>query len=161
MRSFVKYSALITFNLMVILVTAFFGIAAWPYKNAIGQVSVWTLFIIGTFIVVTWSVRIASMITVGTSRNIAMIRNPLPLSRLTIEENEDVETVSQPSRTRETLIPSQSVSQKAGDMLDNCNRDVSYFLVDHPGASIREVERATRYSRASIGRTMAWRERSK
>jgi len=73
------------------------------------------------------------------------------------------ETVSQSLGTGGTLLSGVSSSQgvPSETHAKNDNVVIAYYLVDHPGASIRDIEKAPKIPRASIGRTNAWKNRGR
>ena len=88
---------------------------------------------------------------------------PYPDNTYAIEKVEDVRQVSHKAGTSGTLLQgvplSQGVPGETPAKSDNVV--VAYYLADHPGASIRDIEKATKIPRASIGRTNAWKNRSR
>ena len=73
------------------------------------------------------------------------------------------ETLSQQSQPIGTLtqhVPSsQNVPMSQGVKSDNAI--VAAYLVDYPFASIRDVEKGTGVSKSNVGRTYAWKNRSR
>jgi hypothetical protein len=80
-------------------------------------------------------------------------------SQIMLEED-DVSKQSQSGVPMLSGVPlSQSVPRGTAATIDDFNVTVAMYLSQYPHASIREVERATRIPKSTIGRTPAWQNR--
>jgi len=173
------YTGLYLFVVVSLLTVEFASVkVGWPWIRTLVVPMGWLFLVVNVPLALIAVVKIGHVVflhSVQHHRNVmrsirdADMRPPYPVQVVQQQKDDEDDMLSQGSGTSGTLlqgvpgtgVPSQSVPRGTASTIDDFNVAVAYYLSQYPQASIREVERATRIPKSTIGRTKAWQTRQR
>jgi uncharacterized membrane-anchored protein YitT (DUF2179 family) len=167
------YTGLYLFVVVSLLTVEFASVkVGWPWIKTLVVPMGWLFLVVNVPLALIAVVKIGHVVflhSVQHHRNVmrsireADRMSPSPVkvtpSQIMLEED-DLSQQSQSGVPMLSGVPlSQSVPRGTASTIDDFNVTVDMYLSKYPQASIREVERATRIPKSTIGRTKAWQNR--
>lgn len=179
-RVFVMLDIILLTTWVVLLINGWPVIAAYPMFDAI-VLAAFSIPLVG---IATFSIYQRSQLVQRKHTHIQYIHEqeeeyrvtylqqqqlpPYPDNSIAIAESEEDEQLSQQAGSGGTLLSAIPESQSIphgivaqDEILRNCNVAVARQLSANPGMSMNQMIKATGYSRGTIGRTNAWKDRSR